>query len=122
MLFQWEAVAAIAAWGVVIVGLMTFLHGKNYAARIELKKQLEHLDECIDKTNKDVNALRLFMAASFSKQEIQDHWEKRDTEITQIHLTIGKHDSQLAVVTSEMAAARVQLERVINRLERRERL
>lgn len=114
----WDMIAAVGTMGGSIVGLMTLLHYRQNLSRTELKNQLAHLDECIDKCNKDINALRLFMASNFSKQEIQEHWEKRDREIDLMMSSLGRHDSQIAVITSEMSAANTALNRVINRLER----
>jgi hypothetical protein len=123
--FSWELFSAIAAWGSAILSLVSFLHYRTGLARkelidkiVEIHEKTLHLDECIDKSNRDITALRLFMAANFTKQEIQDHWEKRDAEVNTMMVNLGRHDSQIAVITSEMAATRNALDRILNKLER----
>lgn len=100
------------------MALIAFLHYRNNIARQELHKRLDHLDECIDAVKRDINALRIFMAANYSKQEIQQHWENRDREVNGLIGKLGTHDSQIAVITSELAAANSSLQRVITRLDR----
>ncbi len=106
-----------------------FLHQRNMVARqaiaVELKERnkkiderLEHLDGCIDKTNRDISALRLFMASNYSKQEIQEHWDRRDIEVNHIIEAMGRHDTSIAVITSELMGVRVALDRIVTKMDR----